>query len=205
MIEQMFDVSTITRPTDRSSSPHRARVTGSLRCRHDPAAERAEPPARPLRARRCALGDAGPAEHGLSPQVRHLPDAVRTAQAAADALGHLACRDREQLRLRRDDPRRRAPPPARHGVGGHWSTSSPSRSGQVSRASSGPTPPSCASTPASRSAASHRSATRTRCARSSTPTSRRTLSSGPPQATATASSRRRTTVRITGGQPMDVA
>ncbi|HOB80229.1 MAG TPA: YbaK/EbsC family protein, partial [Ornithinibacter sp.] len=27
------------------------------------------------------------AEHGLSPQVRHLPDAVRTAQAAADALG----------------------------------------------------------------------------------------------------------------------
>lgn len=27
------------------------------------------------------------AEHGLSPTVRHLPDAVRTAAAAADALG----------------------------------------------------------------------------------------------------------------------
>lgn len=27
------------------------------------------------------------AEHGIDPEVRHLPDAVRTAQAAADALG----------------------------------------------------------------------------------------------------------------------
>ena len=105
---------------------------------------------------------------GRPSQVRILPDAVHTAAAAAAALGVEVGPDRQLADLRR---RRRAAAGAHLRAPTGWT---PPRSPRVIGASAGAAGQpriSSASTPASRSAGSHRSATPSRSAPWSTPRS----------------------------------
>ena len=146
--------------------------------------------------------------HHVTPEVRHLPLAVRTAKAAAEALGVTPAEIANSLVFVSTTPRRRRAAAARARLR-RATGSTPTRwpPWPVSRASSRPTRRSCASTPGSRSAASPRSATPTHLRTIIDVTLGRyaTVWAAAGHSHSVFATTYDELIRITGGQPMDVA